>query len=47
MNDITDVQHLAAETSTDSAKAKKHAFEANKLSKRCTARSARPSATST
>jgi len=34
MNDITDVQHLAAETSTDSAKAKKHAFEMNKLSKR-------------
>ena len=34
MNDITDVQHLAAETSTDSAKARKHAFEMNKLSKR-------------
>ena len=34
MNDITDVQHLAAETSTDTAKAKKHAFEMNKLSKR-------------
>jgi tRNA 2-thiocytidine biosynthesis protein TtcA len=34
MNDVTDLQHLAAETTTDSAKAKKHAFEMNKLSKR-------------
>ncbi len=34
MNDVTDLQLLAAETSTDTAKAKKHAFEMNKLSKR-------------
>ena len=31
MNDVTDLQHLAA---ADTAKAKKHAFEMNKLSKR-------------
>jgi tRNA 2-thiocytidine biosynthesis protein TtcA len=34
MNDVTDVQHLAADHSAATAKAKKHAFEMNKLSKR-------------
>ena len=34
MNDVTDVQHLAADSTADTAKAKKHAFEMNKLSKR-------------
>ena len=34
MNDITDVQHLAADSTSDIAKAKKQAFEMNKLSKR-------------
>ena len=34
MNDVTDLQHLAADAPGDAAKAKKHAFEMNKLSKR-------------
>jgi tRNA 2-thiocytidine biosynthesis protein TtcA len=34
MNDITDLQHLAAGASSDAARAKKQAFEMNKLSKR-------------
>ncbi len=34
MNDVTDLQHLAADHNADTAKAKKHAFEMNKLSKR-------------
>jgi tRNA 2-thiocytidine biosynthesis protein TtcA len=34
MNDITELQHLAAEGATEAAKARKHAFEMNKLSKR-------------
>ena len=34
MNDLTDLQHLASAGAADAAKAKKHAFEMNKLSKR-------------
>ena len=34
MNDVTDLQHLRSDTTLDAARAKKQAFEANKLSKR-------------